>query len=90
MPSLTSRKSFLIKIILLTERTVLCDISLMLADAQGIGEFLGEMQERTFGPHDAFSVGEVFNIKDGELPDFVGDKGYFSSISILPLPLSKR
>ena len=58
----------------------LCDISLMLADAQGIGEFLGEMQERTFGPHDAFSVGEVFNIKDGELPDFVGDKGYFSSI----------
>lgn len=58
----------------------LCDISLMLADAQGIGEFLGEMQERTFGPHDAFSVGEVFNIKDGELPDFLGDKGYFSSI----------
>ena len=58
----------------------LCDISLMLADAQGIGEFLGEMQERTFRPHDAFSVGEVFNIKDGELPDFVGDKGYFSSI----------
>ena len=58
----------------------LSDISLMLADAQGIGEFLGEMQTRTFGPHDAFSVGEVFNIKDGELPDFVGDKGYFSSI----------
>lgn len=58
----------------------LSDISLMLADAQGIGEFLGEMQARTFGPHDAFSVGEVFNIKDGELPDFVGDKGYFSSI----------
>ena len=58
----------------------LSDISLMLADAQGIGKFLGEMQTRTFGPHDAFSVGEVFNIKDGELPDFVGDKGYFSSI----------
>lgn len=58
----------------------LSDISLMLADAQGIGKFLGEMQTRTFGPHDAFSVGEVFNIKDGELPDFVGDHGYFSSI----------
>ena len=58
----------------------LSDISLMLADAQGIGEFLGEMQTRTFGPHDAFSVGEVFNLKEGELPDFVGDKGYFSSI----------
>ena len=58
----------------------LSDISLMLAEARGIGEFLGEMQRRTFGPHDAFSVGEVFNLKDGELPDFVGDNGYFSSI----------
>ncbi|HJC11783.1 MAG TPA: alpha-glucosidase [Candidatus Blautia merdigallinarum] len=58
----------------------LSDIALMLADAQGIGEFLGEMQKRTFGPHDAFSVGEVFNITDDELPDFVGDNGYFSSI----------
>ena len=58
----------------------LSDIALMLAEAQGIGEFLGEMQARTFGPHDAFSVGEVFNLKEGELPDFVGDKGYFSSI----------
>ena len=58
----------------------LSDISLMLAEAQGIGEFLGEMQARTFGPHDAFSVGEVFNLKEGELSDFVGDKGYFSSI----------
>lgn len=26
-----------------------------------MGEFLGEMRDRTFGPHEAFSVGEVFN-----------------------------
>lgn len=58
----------------------LCDISLMLEDAEGIGAFLGEMQKKTFGPHDAFSVGEVFNVKDEEFPDFVGDGGYFSSI----------
>ncbi len=58
----------------------LSDISQMLADAEGVGEFLGEMQQKTFGPHDAFSVGEVFNIKDEEFPNFVGDNGYFSSI----------
>lgn len=58
----------------------LCDIGLMLADAQGIGEFLNEMQCRTFAPHNAFSVGEVFNAKDDELPAFIGENGYFSSI----------
>lgn len=52
----------------------------MLEDATGVGEFLGEMRDRTFKPHDAFSVGEVFNAKDSELPDFIGDNGYFSSI----------
>ena len=31
-------------------------------------------------PHDAFSVGEVFNAKDEELPDFIGNNGYFSSM----------
>ena len=52
----------------------------MLEEATGIGEFLGEMRDRTFKPHDAFSVGEVFNAKDEELPDFIGDNGYFSSM----------
>ena len=41
---------------------------------------LGEMRDRTFKPHDAFSVGEVFNAKDEELPDFIGNNGYFSSM----------
>lgn len=58
----------------------LSSINNMLAEASGIGEFLGEMQERTFKLHDAFSVGEVFNEKDEELPDFIGDNGYFSSM----------
>ena len=52
----------------------------MLADATGVGEFLGEMRDKTFKPHDAFTVGEVFNEKDEELPDFIGDNGYFSSM----------
>lgn len=52
----------------------------MLEDATGVGEFLGEMRDRTFLPHDAFTVGEVFNEKEEEIPDFIGDNGYFSSM----------
>lgn len=58
----------------------LCSINKMLDEATGIGEFLGEMRDRTFKPHNAFSVGEVFNAKDEELPDFIGNNGYFSSM----------
>lgn len=58
----------------------LASIEQMLKEAEGIGEFLGEMRDRTFKKYDAFSVGEVFNEKPGELPDFVGDNGYFSSM----------
>ncbi|MGN0399794.1 MAG: alpha-glucosidase [Blautia sp.] len=58
----------------------LSSIDNMLAAATGIGEFLGEMRDHTFKPHNAFSVGEVFNEKDEEIPDFIGDNGYFSSM----------
>ena len=58
----------------------LSSIRYMLEDAEGVGEFLSEMRDRTFAPHNAFSVGEVFNEKDEELPDFIGDNGYFSSM----------
>ncbi len=58
----------------------LSNLDAMLAEAKGIGSFLGEMRDRTFAPHDAFSVGEVLNEKDEELPDFIGENGYFSSM----------
>ena len=58
----------------------LSSIHYMLEDATGVGEFLGEMRDHTFKPHDAFSVGEVFNEKEEELPDFIGSNGYFSSM----------
>ncbi len=58
----------------------LCSIQAMLNDAHGIGEFLGEMRDRTFKKYDAFSVGEVFNEKPEEIPDFIGENGYFSSM----------
>ena len=58
----------------------LCTISRMLREAHGVGEFLGELRDRTFAPHQAFTVGEVFNEKAEELPAFIGDHGYFSSM----------
>ena len=56
------------------------DMVNMLKEAQGIGEFLSEMNERCFLPHDAFTAGEVFNVKDEEIPEFIGDRGYFSTM----------
>lgn len=58
----------------------LSSIDHMLAEAEGIGEFLGEMRDRTFSRYDAFSVGEVFNAKPEELENFIGENGYFSSM----------
>ncbi len=58
----------------------LCNIYEMLREADGIGEFLGEMRDRTFRKYDAFTVGEVFNEKPDELSDFIGEDGYFSSM----------
>lgn len=58
----------------------LCSMDAMLEEASGIGTFLGELRDRTFKKYDAFSVGEVFHEKPGELPDFIGDNGYFSSM----------
>ncbi len=58
----------------------LCNVNTMLKETTGIGAFLGEMRDRTFLKYDAFSVGEVFNEKPGELPDFIGENGYFSSM----------
>ncbi len=51
----------------------------MLSNANGVGEFLGEMRDRCFVPHDAFTVGEVFDEKPEELESFIGENGYFSS-----------
>lgn len=58
----------------------LCSVKKMLKEASGIGEFLGEMHERTFAKYDAFTVGEVFDEKEDEIPDFIGENGYFSSM----------
>ena len=52
----------------------------MVDDAQGIGDLLQELKHETFDKYDAFTVGEVFNMKQEELREFVGDEGHFSSM----------
>lgn len=58
----------------------LCSMDQVLAHAEGIGEFLGELKERAFAPHDALTIGEVFNVTDAQLEEFIGEHGYFSSM----------
>lgn len=52
----------------------------MVDAVDGVGEMLAELREETFAKYDAFTVGEVFNMKADELQDFVGDHGYFSTM----------
>ncbi|MCR5467782.1 MAG: alpha-glucosidase [Lachnospiraceae bacterium] len=52
----------------------------MIKDAKGVGEFLNEMADETFRKYDAFTVGEVFDVNEEDLPRFIGDTGYFSSM----------
>ena len=58
----------------------LASVHQMLHEQKGVGEFLGEMRDQTFAPHSSFTVGEVFNEKPEEIPDFIGENGYFSSM----------
>ena len=51
----------------------------MLDDAEGIGDFLGEMKEKTFAKYDAFTVGEAMS-GNQDLEAFIGEDGYMSSI----------
>ena len=52
----------------------------MVETAPDVGVFLSELRDETFRKYDAFTVGEVFNMKPGQLSRFVGDDGYFSTI----------
>ena len=58
----------------------LCSIRRMLEKAQGVYLFLDEMARETFRPHDAFSVGEVFDEKEEDLPFIIGENGCFSTM----------
>lgn len=46
----------------------------------GVGELLEELKNNTFAKYDAFTVGEVFNMHEDELSEFIGENGHFSTI----------
>ena len=52
----------------------------MVESVDGVGEFLEDLKKNTFQKYDAFTVAEVFNMKEGELAEFIGDNGHFSTI----------
>lgn len=52
----------------------------MVESVDGVGELLEDLKKNTFQKQDAFTVGEVFNMKEGELPQFIGEEGHFSTI----------
>ena len=62
------------------DREGLADIVKMIESVDGIGEKLQELKKNTFAQYDAFTVGEVFNMKKEELAEFVGENGHFSTM----------
>jgi len=58
----------------------LADIVNMIESVDGIGQKLQELKRNTFDKYDAFTVGEVFNMKKEELAEFVGENGHFSTM----------
>lgn len=52
----------------------------MVERVDGVGEMLEDLKAHTFAKRDAFTVGEVFNMKEDEMVDFIGDNGHFSTI----------
>ena len=45
-----------------------------------IGKFLNELKDRTFTPHDSFTVGEVLTVTKESVTEFAGPQGYFSTL----------
>lgn len=64
----------------------LCGVEKIVAGAlaskkgPSIGDMLQDLRNNTFKKHDAFTLGEVFNMKEDELKEFIGEDGHFSSI----------
>lgn len=52
----------------------------MVESVEGVGEYLEDLKRHTFQKYDAFTVGEVFNMKENELGQFIGEDGHFSTI----------
>lgn len=52
----------------------------MLRSVNGVGTYLEDLKHQTFEKYDAFTVGEVFDMKPDELAEFIGENGHFSTM----------
>ena len=52
----------------------------MVESVEGVDEMLEDLKNHTFAKKDAFTVGEVFNIGEEDLPNFIGEHGHFSTM----------
>ncbi|MEG0963614.1 MAG: alpha-glucosidase [Lachnospiraceae bacterium] len=52
----------------------------MVERVNGVGKMLQDLKEHTFQKYDAFTVAEVFNMKEEELSEFIGEEGHFSTM----------
>lgn len=52
----------------------------MVEEVEGGGELLEELRQKAFDPYQAFTVAEVFNMREEELKEFVGENGHFSTM----------
>ena len=58
----------------------MADLVRMIESVDGVGQKLQALKKNTFEKYDAFTVGEVFNMKQEELAEFVGEEGHFSTM----------
>ncbi len=55
-------------------------VARMVESVEGVDDKLQELKKNTFDRYDAFTVGEVFNMKKDALRAFVGENGHFSTM----------
>lgn len=55
-------------------------VAKMIESVEGIEDYLRELHDETFKKYDAFTVGEVFNMKKEQLANMIGNDGVFSTI----------
>lgn len=58
----------------------LVSVTKMVDEVEGVGELLEDLKKNTFEKYDAFTVAEVFNMKEEELREFIGEEGHFSTM----------
>ena len=58
----------------------MADVYKVSRKVHGIGDFLKEMRQRCFDPYDGLGIGEAMFLEEDAVKNFIGEKGYFSSI----------